>query len=100
MWVTKQKNEVFNTFGTSSKEPFVNYSTEITLLSTYLLTSEVVVLKLEFYTEISTYVFHSQKPADLNFPPKHMRQMSNVLSLKWSDSDLYVGNFGVVFFSL
>ena len=30
-------------------------------------------LKLEFYTEISTYVFHSQKPADLNFPPKHMR---------------------------
>ena len=27
------------------------------------------VLKLELYTEISIYMFHSQKPADLNFPP-------------------------------
>ena len=34
----------------------------------------LLVLKLEYHTEISTYMFHSQKPADLNFPPKHMKQ--------------------------
>ncbi len=41
--------------------------------------AQQLLLKLEFYTEISIYVFHSQKPADLNFPPmsqlclKHIR---------------------------
>ena len=56
-------------------------------------------LKLEFHTEISMYMFHSQKPADSNFPPLcTLEGLSSVLSPKWLWFK-FVGNF-VGFFSI
>ena len=44
-------------------------------------------LKLEFYTEISIYVFHSQKPADLNFPPMSQLCLKHI---RWSPSSISI----------